>query len=413
MLSPRLIAIALLSLVGIGLIYFTVAKIIADRKKSERVSEYKHIGPAAASPLNPSETTGDYLGYGIGIHGSDVKFAKAFDELKPRFVRMEFGPQWELLDEKIPSAKLVDDYVQYLQRNYNGDFPNRLQEARRSHQFLNARGIQIIQVHFQLPSQWCSEYWPHQLRSKHIEDLARFHTAHLKFLSENGIHVDFMELCNEPHGSWNGYISHKDYARLLERCDALFEEHGFGNVKILGPGLAYLELYKLQQPYFDAIKEVGTEHLDGWSTHIWDEVEFNHSRTQYTYGVWEPFLKRIAELDPERKKPVFVTEYASDIVKFGDRQWASPRDRVTDTVVDQWPHAVRVVANSITHLNRGANGLVVYRLSDTHWHKTGWGFIIPTTGSNFKTKPIYHALVQHSGDPSPQEQNSSPLLVCP
>jgi len=61
-------------------------------------------------------------------------------------------------------------------------------------------------------------------------------------------------------------------------------------------------------------------------------------------------------------------------------------------VVDTWHHAIRVVANSITHLNRGANALVLYRLTDTHWHKTVWGMVTPLDKPNFEPKPVYHAI---------------------
>jgi len=396
--------------VGIGLLAFVVAGMKTDEKKpflnvkegevKEEVAET--IEPSVAGILTPSESLGDYLGYGIGIHASDIDFPKAFDDLAPHFIRMEFGPRWDLLEEKIPSGKSVEDYVNYLKRNYNGDFAQRLDGARFSHEFLRERGIQIIKIHFELPYHWRAKDGSNRFLSKHIEDLARFHTGHLKFLSQNGIHVDYMELCNEPDGPWNGHIPGKDYARLLERCDTLFEEHGFGKVKLLGPGLTFLNLHDAPLPYFEAIKEVGPEHLDGWSTHIWDEAEFTHSLPEYTYGIWKPFLAQIKALDPEREKPVFVTEYASDIVKFGDREWASPRDQVTDTVVNQWPHAVRVIANSITNLNRGTNGLVLYRLSDTHWHDTGWGIITPLPRSG-----------QHPEDPSPQQQNPRAQLVRP
>jgi len=61
-------------------------------------------------------------------------------------------------------------------------------------------------------------------------------------------------------------------------------------------------------------------------------------------------------------------------------------------VVDTWHNAVRVVANSITHLNRGANAIVLYRLTDTHWHKTGWGMVTPLEKPEFEPKPVYHAI---------------------
>ena len=397
-------SLTFLSLIGIGVISFIAGESQADEtnpiptemtpspQAKEEELESEEIEPAVVAGLNPSESLGDYLGYGIGIHTSDVDFPKAFDDLQPHFVRMEFGPRWELVAEEIPSGKTVDEYVSYLQRNYDGDFPDRLEKARTSHQFLRERGIQIIKIRFELPYHWRAKDGSNQFLSEHIEDLARFHTGHLKFLSENGIHIDYMELANEPDGPWNGHLMPYDYAHLLERCDTLFEEHGFGEVKLLGPGLTFLNLHNTPQPYFEALVDIGPKHLDGWSTHIWDEAEFTHSLPEYTYGVWKPFLELVEKVDPERKKPLFVTEYASDIIDFGDQKWASPRDQVTDTVVDQWPHAVRVIANSITNLNRGTNGLVVYRLSDTHWHDTGWGVMTQKTPPDFEPKPVYHAL---------------------
>lgn len=349
--------------------------------------------PEKQQVLELTQHFGDYLGYGIGVHASDVSFPSAFEELAPKFVRMEFGPRWDVLEEQIPSGKSVEEYYAYLQRNYNGDSPNRRHGAQYTHKFLRQQGIEIIKIHFELPYYWRAKDGSQRFLSEHIEDLARFHTAHLRYLYKSGVHVDYMELSNEPDGEWNGHIPPKDYARLLRRCRELFTKHGFEKVKILGPGLTFLNLHNTPPPYFEAIKEVGTEHLHGWSTHVWDEAEFTSSRPEYTYGIWQPFLDQIKKLDPERQKPLFVTEYASDITDFGDKSWVSPRDRTTDTVVDTWHHAVRVIANSITHLNRGSNALVVYRLSDTHWHKTGWGLMTPGEAPAFKPKPVYHALI--------------------
>ena len=64
----------------------------------------------------------------------------------------------------------------------------------------------------------------------------------------------------------------------------------------------------------------------------------------------------------------------------------------TDTFVDTWEYAVRVIAHSISHLNRGACALVLYRLSDLDWTPTGWGFMVPSPDGNFEKKPIYDAV---------------------
>jgi len=342
--------------------------------------------------IDTSQNLGSYMGYGIGIHASDASYPKAFDDMQPEFVRMEFGPRWDNLAEKLPHGKTVDDYYQYLERNYNGDAVDRVEGAKYTHDFLRERGIQIIKIHFELPYHWRADDGSNVFKSKHIQDLARFHTAHLKYLKKIDVTVDYMELANEPDGVWNGHIPPSDYARLVKLCDELFEEHGMGDVQILGPGLTFINLHDTPSPYFDALKEIGPKHLDGWSTHIWDEAEFTSSRPEYTYGIWKPFLKQIDKVDPKRTKPLFVTEYASDITKFGEKNWESPRDQIENTVVDTWHNAVRVVANSITNLNRGANALVLYRLTDTHWHKTGWGMVMPLQKPDFKPKPVYHAI---------------------
>lgn len=202
-----------------------------------------------------------------------------------------------------------------------------------------------------------------------------------------------MELANEPDGHWNGHITPEDYNRLLLRCAELFETHLEKAPRILGPGLTFLNLHGRVADYFQALDPAAVGALHGWSTHAWDEAEFPASRPEYGYGVWKPFLEQVNRLEPEREKPVFVTEYATNVLDFGSSSsYFSPRDRVANTAVDSWPYAVRVVANSITHLNRGANALILYRLSNAQWHETGWGFIQPETPETFHAKPIYYAL---------------------
>lgn len=122
---------------------------------------------------------GSYLGYGIGIHAGDLIYPKAFDELKPRFVRMEFGPDWDKLDEPIPSSASVGEFLDYITRNYNADAHDRLMGARYSNEFLQKRGTKIIQILFEIPYAWRTRDERSQVKPQHIEDLARFHTAYL------------------------------------------------------------------------------------------------------------------------------------------------------------------------------------------------------------------------------------------
>jgi len=228
MITLRSLSILFLTLSGAGAIW-----LLSDSESSLSFG---------SAEVDLDKTHGNYMGYGIGIHASDVSYPQTFTDLKPEFVRMEFGPRWDNLAEKIPHGKTVEDYFNYLTRNYNGDAPTRSIGAKRSHDFLRDRDIKIIKIHFELPYHWRAEDGSNRFKSKHIEDLARFHTAHLKYLKSIGVSVDYMELANEPDGVWNGHIPPTDYVKLLTLCDELFEEYGFGDIKILGPGLTFINL---------------------------------------------------------------------------------------------------------------------------------------------------------------------------
>lgn len=342
--------------------------------------------------LDFEKTQGDYLGFGIGIHPGDVLYEEAFDELDLEYVRMELGPLWYAVRERIPEGASVAALRDFVERNYNGDAEERLEGAQYSHAFLRARDIEIILIHFELPYQWRKDDKSGLFKSEHIVDLAKFYTAHLLYLKEQGITIDYMELANEPDGHWNGHIPPKDYARLVVTCDRLFQEHGLGDVKILGPGLAFLNLYGQTEDYMKALSKGAAKSLDGWSAHTWDEVEFLDSNPEYAYGVWKPFLEGVKKAETHQAMPLFLTEYGSDVTRFGDRHYTSPRDEIVGSVTDSWDYAVRVSANSLSHLNRGINALILYRLSNAHWHKTGWGIIQPISPEKFTRKPVYQAM---------------------
>ena len=346
------------------------------------------------TPPNQANTLGVYQGYGIGIQTADISSPGAFDDLDPRFVRMELGPDWNAIPEKIPSGKTVAEYLSFIKKNYNADYPNRTEEAQKAFRFLKERNTQIILTVFDLPGQWLAKERGSKLFPLHVEDLARFHTAHLLHLRSLGVEIDYIELANEPDGWWCGQISPSDYARLLVRSYDSFQDHHLSHLKILGPGLTQVYLEGDTERYLDAIEEVGHEYLAGWSTHAWDEGICENARPEYLYNRWKPFRKFTKKIEPEKQKPIFVTEYGCKVTQIGDRRWRSPMIHKTDTFVDTWEYAVRVIAHSISHLNNGANALILYRLSDPYWTETGWGFTAPLEDGRFKKKPIYEVVRQ-------------------
>ena len=345
------------------------------------------------TPPNKSNVLGIYQGYGIGIQTADLDYPTAFEELAPQFVRMELGPDWNLIPEKIAPGKTVEEYLSFIQENYNADYPNRTYQAQRAFRYLNQKNTKIVLTIFDLPNQWIAEKRPNKIFPPHVEDLARFHTAHLLHLKNLGIKIDYIELANEPDGWWCGQIPPSDYAHLVERSHHHFQAHGLSQTKILGPGLTLIHSELNTKPHFDAIEQNGHEYLFGWSTHGWDEGICENARPEYLYNRWKrPFLESIRTIEPARKKPIFVTEYGCKVTQIGGQSWRSPMKYKTDTFVDTWEYAVRVIAHSISHLNNGANALILYRLSDSDWNKSGWGFVVPQENGQYRKKPVYDAV---------------------
>lgn len=332
----------------------------------------RHVGAAPEIVLDASSLGHEFLGFGLGIHPSDVT-SGLLAELRPRFVRMEVGPEWNHLARKIPTG--CDPYAmdRYIAEQFDADSPERLSGARWAFKVLESLGAKVILVNFELPWHWLAKDDPMRtLEDARVEDWARFWVSLLLFLKQHGMVPFAVELTNEPDGHWNGHVPPDRYARLVTLVRAELDRRGIGQVRLLGPGLAYLRREDDARRYVAALGDVGARALWGWSTHAWDEVDYPRARVEFADGVWRPLLDAVASL-PAR--PMLVTEYATEVTTYRGVDYASPRAGVSPCASDTPEYAVRVLANSLVHANRGAGALVLYRLADHDWHRTRWGLV--------------------------------------
>lgn len=336
------------------------------------------FGGSLLPPLRPLALDAEALahgfdGFGVGLHPADVKHRELLAELGVSLVRMEVGPSWNHLETKIPTD--VDDRAMdaYIRANFDADSPHRLSGARWAFKVLREQGAEVVLVNFELPWHWLAkdDFW-RTLEEDHVDDLVRFWCALLLFLKQQGMVPGYIELANEPDGNWNGHVPPERYRRLLVLARSELDRRGLGQVKILGPGLAFLRREGVAGRWLAALDRGAAACLWGWSTHVWDEVDYRRAQPEFVHGIWREFLDGIA---PHGPKPLWVTEYATEVTQFEGRTYHSPRDNKARCSADAPAYGTRAVVNSLIHLNRGASGLIFYRLADHDWDDTTWGLL--------------------------------------
>ena len=373
--------------IGILFAQAPISLVERDRRTPKLVPIQARV-PSPPMVFDIENRTHTFFGFGMGIHPSDVNHRELLNELDVDFVRMEVGPFWNELDEKIPTSAddaAMDDYIL---RNFNADSSLRLDGAKWAFKVLAELDVKTVLVNFEMPYHWLTDDRWRTLKDTHVDDLVRFWASLLLRLKEEGMYPDYVELANEPDGAWNGNIPPHLYRRVVRLAREEFDRRGLSHVKILGPGLAFLHQGKA---WIDALSPDAVDSLHGWSTHIWDEVNFPKSRPEYVYGIWKPFLQSIADKGLGHRKPIFVTEFSTDVTNYYGKIFSSPRHGIENAASDSIEFAIRSIVNSIMFINRGANAVFYYRFSDQFNDETFWG-ILRNSKSGGGIRPVFDAL---------------------
>jgi O-glycosyl hydrolase len=225
---------------------------------------------------------------GVGVHIFDndhanPKFEDALDELKLKYLRVPFGPEWNTLSNEPPDCNNEDDYqlmYTFISNNFNGDYPIRLTNAISTSAIAQSLGIEIILVNWRAHKKWVTNDEFKELMEIYLDDYACFVVAVVEFLTNNGVNINYLEPTNEPSDTSDTKIPPERYNRFVKTLR-------------------------------EALDGEGVDALSVWASHAWDPVFSNGSEEGILKMKWEEFQKEIKEQESSTPpKPIFITEYA-------------------------------------------------------------------------------------------------------
>ncbi len=316
--------------------------------------------------IDLAQTDQQLLGFGGQIWAGDDDGHSVLSDLNMRYARLHHGVNFYTFPVQPPTDgnTAAGDNFQVMKNhiaaNFNGpnnSEPWHLPSILSTNAWAQQNGVELIINEFQIEHSFLNAQNT-EMASNRVDDFATFWGALLSYLDDNGVRPAYIELANEPNGTWNGRITPTDYNTLVQQTRSVLDTHGFTDVGILGPGLSVLG----NTSWVDALDTGGVNALEGWSTHTWDDFQGIDNQAAI-------FENAIDAKDPN--KPVYVTEYATTRTIYDGVDYISPD--FGGTAADQEAYAVEVISNTLSMVNNGAGALLVWEAADQPWNSIKWG----------------------------------------
>jgi uncharacterized repeat protein (TIGR01451 family) len=330
--------------------------------------------------ITPTAISHEISGTGVHIFDSDYHspaFTSTLDALGLEYLRVPFGPEWNKLDNTPPVCN-DETYTEarelmytFVMSNFNGDFPDRLTNATSISNIAQNLGIEIIFLNWRAHKNWLTDPTYKELKEEYVDDYACFVTQIVKFLTDQGVKISYLEPTNEPSDTSDTKIPPKLYSTFVALVRKYLDVEGLSKVEILGPGLAYLNHDGTGEGYVEDLDEDGVNAISVWASHAWDpEFCFHVLPEKDVLGIrCKEFQKAIAERDPS--KPFFITEYAC---------------------VNDPGNEICAVENTLTLLDCGANGVIYWYLREQEWDEKQANRERALLTETYAKKPMFTAL---------------------
>jgi O-glycosyl hydrolase len=297
---------------------------------------------------------------GIGVHMFDSDylsptFTSTLETLGLTYLRVPFGPNWDNISEAPPACNdgtHENDYPEmydFIKRNFNNDnFDTRLTNTISISNIAQNLGMEIIFLNWQVPiTSWLTDLTFRELKEDRVDDYACFVTEVIRYLTDQGVKISYLEPTNEPSITHNTKIPPALYNTFVTTLTTYLDKRDLSEIKILGPGLAYLNHDNTGITWVQALDDDGVAAISGWASHAWDPEFFpDESEVDILKTKWEEFHNAIKEKDPS--KPIVITEYAC---------------------VNKPGNGICTVENTLTLLGEGANAVIYWYLRDQNWDK--------------------------------------------
>lgn len=322
--------------------------------------------PSLSLQIDPSAPGHIYHGFGAQIWPGDPRIEKVIETLRLSWVRIAY-----MTVSDLPPRGSSEDYDAYW-ANTN------IAHMKKTCETLQRHSVKMILCNFATSPGFLTEK---RLDPDSVEPYARCWASLVAFLVANEIHPTYLELFNEPDGDWNGRVPPQEYNRMIQAVRAELNARGLDHIGIIGPGLAHIDLGD-KDAWVEALDESGINALAAWSVHGYEWRDGRNVGAQYVRDCWAAgFGRSILARDPQKEKPVFVTEFATLTDTYNGAKIEKP------TESDAF--ALRVFENALSFLNCGANALIYWQALDMSWEPNSTFGLIAVDGQE---RPALHAL---------------------
>ena len=198
-----------------------------------------------------------------------------------------------------------------------------------------------------------------------IPQYANYICAQVLYGRSLGFDIRFVELANEPDGTWGTKWTPEDYTRLVSASRKVLTRNGLSEVGIEGPGTG---TERAAAPYLIALKASGTAKLlSAISVHDWDtRIDGD------PVGLTNAFQSTLDILN--LNLPLHITELNDEAPRWRVPGGFSPTHKKlyrTDTA----SFAVALAGEMLKAVGLGASQAFIWEAEDPFWEKSYLGLL--------------------------------------
>jgi hypothetical protein len=314
--------------------------------------------------------THPFNGLGVNMwskpeHSAELRDALLRD-LNVRLVRVSLTPDIDVSDQVGPVT--VDTMASLIAQRAPAPWRTALADLGQECQAL---GVEVHAVFYSTLPPWRNDRPRPSLPARidrtvhpeHIGDEAAWIVAVLLSARRLGVPVSFVEVANEPDGTWNTRYTPKQYVALVKAVKQRLAENELAEVKIEGPGTSTLS--SAGQYIAELVRSGALNQIGAISAHDWD------TRSHPPAFGPNAFFDAIRNSGVEAL-PAHVTEYNED-----SKRWELPSPglfplRGKDSV----EFGVAAAAGALRLVGGGANEIFFWEAEDMSWGKgTSYGLL--------------------------------------
>lgn len=217
----------------------------------------------------------------------------------------------------------------------------------------------------------------------------------------------YMDMSNEPDGSWTAYFKPADFNTLVSYFyTSLHANTNCGTyTQVIGPGVSHLNWTGGNgDPYTQALTNYA--NLGHWDVHGYVPNASENTSTGQTAILassnWPTWAVGVKNKDPN--KPINVGEYAAFATRFyygsssyfSSKNFPTPNVNTYNTAAYTTAFGVRVYSNAISLIGAnvgpnavapyGASSIVYWQAADQSW-QTGGGYTLIDANTNYGVTP--------------------------